>query len=157
MANEAELAEVETVVIGVAHLVAAIVTCHFVHLADVLRLTLVHIREIHEDAPFCYFLIEDRQHLKRGLAIQRIAILGLDHFISFGVVQAREVFIIDILDIDPLDLEVSLELQRVILPPKGEGFLVIGGLQPGDSLKHAALDCAEEEVGIGVVIDFSLP
>lgn len=157
MAHEAELAEVEPVVIGVAHLVAAVVAGHFVHLADVLRLPLVHVGEVNEDAAFCDFLIEDREHLEGGLAVEGIAVLGLDDLVALDVVQPREVFIIDILDIDPLDLEVALELERVVLPPEGEGLLVVGRFEAGDALEHAALDCAEEEVSVGVVIDLSLP
>lgn len=157
MAHQAELAQVEAVVIGIAHLVAAIVAGHFVHLADVLRLPLVHIGEINEDASLCSFLIEDGEHLERGLAIEGIAVLGLDDFVAFDVVESCKVFIIDVLDVDPLDLEVALELERVVLPPEGEGLLVVGGLEAGNALEHAALDCAEEEVGVGVVIDLSLP
>lgn len=66
-------------------------------------------------------------------------------------------FIIDILDVDPLDLEVALELKRVVLPPKGEGLLVVGGLEASHALEHAALDCTEEEVSVCVVIELSLP
>lgn len=157
MAHQAELAEVETVVISVAHLVAAIVAGHFVHLADVLRLPLVHIGEINEDASLCYFLIEDGEHFERGLAVEGIAVLGLDDLVALNVVQPREVFIIDVLDVHPFDLEVALELERMVLPPEGEGLLVVGRLEAGNALEHAALDCAEEEVGVGVVIDLSLP
>lgn len=157
MADEAELAEIKAVVIRVAHLIAAIVARHLVHLTDVLGLTLVHIREVHKYAPLGYFLIEDGHHFKRCLAIKRIAILGLYYLIALDVVQARKMFIIDVLDIDPLDLEVSLELEGMIFPPEWEGFLMIGRFESGYSLKHAAFDCAEEEVGIGVVMDFSLP
>ena len=157
MADEAELAEVEAVVIGVAHLVAAVVAGHLVHLADVLRLPLVHIREVAEDAALGHLLIEDGEHLERGLAVERVAVLGLDDLVALDVVQPREVFIIDVLDVDPLDLEVALELERVVLPPEGEGLLVVGRLQPRHALEHAALHCAEEEVGVRVVIRLSLP
>lgn len=52
MAHQAELAEVESVVIGIAHLVAAVVAGHFVHFADVLGLALVHIGKINKNASF---------------------------------------------------------------------------------------------------------
>lgn len=34
-------------------------------------------------------------------------------------------FVIDVLDVDPLEFEIALELERVVLPPEGEGLLVV--------------------------------
>lgn len=33
--------------------------------------------------------------------------------------------VVDVLDVDPFDLEVSLELERVVLPPEGKGLLMV--------------------------------
>ena len=66
-------------------------------------------------------------------------------------------FVIDVFNVDPLYLEVALEFEGVILPPEGEGLLVVAGFQPGHAFKHTTFDCAEEEVGVGIVVEFALP
>jgi hypothetical protein len=45
----------------------------------------------------------------------------------------------------------------MVLPPEGEGLLVVCGFESGDAFEHAALDCAKEEVGVSVIIEFALP
>jgi hypothetical protein len=45
----------------------------------------------------------------------------------------------------------------VVFPPEWEGFFVVARFESCDTFEHAAFDCAEEKVGICVVIDFSLP
>jgi hypothetical protein len=65
--------------------------------------------------------------------------------------------VINIFDIDPFDLEVPLELKRMIFPPKGKGFLVVAGLESCHAFEHPTFDCAKEEISIGVVINFTLP
>ena len=52
--------------------------------------------------------------------------------------------IVDILYVNPLNLEVALKFQCMVLPPEGESFLVIARFKPGDTFEHSTLDCAEE-------------
>lgn len=66
-------------------------------------------------------------------------------------------FVVDVLDVDPFELEVALEFQRVVFPPERESFFVVARFESCDTFEHAAFDCAEEKVGVCVVIDFSLP
>lgn len=91
------------------------------------------------------------------MTIKSIAILRLNNLISFDIIQSREVLIIDILDVDPLNLEVSFELQCMVLPPKGESFFVICRFESSYTFEHAALHRAKEQVGVRIIINFSLP
>jgi len=91
------------------------------------------------------------------LAFKRVAILRFDHFVALSVVQSRKVLVVDVFDVDPFELEVSFELERVVLPPEGESFFMVARLESSDTFEHTAFDCTEEEVGVCVVIDFALP
>jgi hypothetical protein len=62
---EAELAEVEVVVGFELIIIVAVL----IHLADVLRLPLVQVGKISEDAPLRYLLLENSQHLQGRLRI----------------------------------------------------------------------------------------
>ena len=66
-------------------------------------------------------------------------------------------FVVNILDEDPLNLEIALELEGVVLPPEGECFFVVSRPKPGDALEHPAFDCTEKEIGVGIVAQFPLP
>lgn len=66
-------------------------------------------------------------------------------------------FVIDILDIDPLNLKVTLEFKCVILPPKGKRLFVIARIEPGHTFKHATFDSTKEQVSVGAIINFPLP
>jgi hypothetical protein len=69
--------------------------------------------------------------------VEKIAVFGLDDLLIFHIVESTEMFVVDVLDVDPLNKEKALELKRMIFPPEREGFLVVIGCKPGDSLEHA--------------------
>jgi hypothetical protein len=92
-----------------------------------------------------------------GGTVEGVAVLGLGDFLAVLVVEAGEVLVVDVLDVEPLDLEEAFELERVVLPPEGEGLLVVAGSQPRHSLEHPALHSAEEQVGVDVAVHLPLP
>lgn len=65
--------------------------------------------------------------------------------------------VIDILYVDPFDFEISFELQCMIFPPKRESFFVICRFESCNSFEHSTLYGAKEQIGISIIINFSLP
>lgn len=122
MAQHVKLVELEAIV---AHVELVVVGSDFVNFADVLPLSLVHVCEISKDVPLGLLLTEDTEHLEGGLGVKAVAVLALDDLLALHVGQPCEMLVIDVLDVDPLDLEVPLEFERVVLPPVGESFLVV--------------------------------
>lgn len=57
--------------------------------------------------------------------------------------------VVDILEEQPLDLEVTFELESMILPPERKGLIMVARSQSGHTFKHPALHHTEEQVGIG--------
>jgi len=124
-ADHVHLVEVVVVPVVAHDVVLVVVGGELVHFSDVFSLSFVHVGEIAEDGPLKLFGGYDFEHLAGDCSLHGVAVLALDDFLSLGVVEAGEVFVIDVFDVDPLYLEVALELEGVVLPPEGEGLLVV--------------------------------
>jgi len=111
--------------VGIVGLGVIVVGGEFVHFTYVLRLPFVHVGKIIEDVTFGDFSIENGEHLISGVAIECIAVFGLDCFFSFDVIEIVKMFIVDVFDVDPFEFEISFEFEGVIFPPEGKGLLVI--------------------------------
>lgn len=159
--GEAVLGEIVAVLVIAVLVVAAVLVVVgvvlLVLLADVEGFPFVHVGEVHEDVAFGLLVVVDVKHGASGGAVEGIAVLGLGDFLAVLIVEACEVLVVDVLDVDPLDLEEALELEGVVLPPEGEGLLMEAGLESGHALEHSALDCAEEEVSVDSVLLLPLP
>ena len=60
-------------------------------------------------------------------------------------------FVIDIFDINPLNLEVPFEFQRMVLPPKWKCLLMVTRFQAGNAFKHPTFDRTKEQIGVGIL------
>jgi hypothetical protein len=129
----------------------------FVHFSCVVFFPIVHFVEIVKNVPLDWAFPVNFQHFCCGFKIKVIAVLGLGYFLVFSVVKPIKVLVVDVLDVDPLNEEEALELKWVIFPPEGEGLFVVVGGQSCDTLEHAGLDNAEEEVDLSSVFLVFLP
>ena len=57
--------------------------------------------------------------------VEQIAIFASDYFLSLGIDESVEMFVVDIFDVDPLYFEMSFEFEGVVLPPERKGFFVV--------------------------------
>ena len=89
--------------------VLVIVVVYFMHFTNILGFSLIHKGKIHEDIPLKRFFVKDLEHFLGGLAINDVTIFGYCNILAFLIVESHEVFVVDILDINPLNLEVPLE------------------------------------------------
>lgn len=65
--------------------------------------------------------------------------------------------VVDVLDINPLNQEKTFEFQRVVFPPKGEGFFVISRSESCYSFEHTRFDHAEKQIHFCLVFEVLLP
>ena len=94
--------------------------------------------------PFDLFAIEDIKHFQSSLSIKSITVFTLNDFLSICIVESCKIFIIDIFDIDPLDFEIALKFQGMILPPERESLLMIPWFQTSHSFKHPTFYSTEK-------------
>lgn len=113
--------------------------------------------EAGEDALVFLVVFEDLEDFTSGLLGDVVTVLAFDEVFALLIHQPVEVLVRDVLDVDPLQLEVPLELAMGIFPPKGEGLLVIARNEAGHTLEMAALDSAEEQVGVDLVLHVVTP
>lgn len=117
-----------------------------VHGGDAQLLLLSGVEEVEglEYALALFVVLEDLQNLLGGLFGNVVAVFALYEFLSLLVEDAIKVLVVDVLNVDPLEFEVALELAVLILPPEREGLVVVARNQASDTLKMTTLDSTEE-------------
>jgi hypothetical protein len=111
---------------AIAHIVVlAIVNSRLVQFPDVLHLTLVHVCKIAKNGSLGLFACENFKHFASRMGINSVTVLTLNDLLSLGIVESAEMLVVDVFDIDPFDFEIALEFQRMVLPPEGEGLLMV--------------------------------
>jgi hypothetical protein len=88
---------------------------------------------------FDWLLAIDDQHFLGSLCVNKVTVFGVDKFFLISVEQLFEVIEIDIFNINPLNLEIVLELVIEVAPPVGKGIRDKSRGQSGYSFKHSAL------------------
>lgn len=99
----------------------------------------------------------DVENLLGGLLADVVTVLALHEVLVQLVLEPLKVSIADVLDVDPLDLEVPLELAVLVLPPEGECLLQVAAGQASHPLHMATLHCGEEHVGVYLALNAVLP
>lgn len=113
--------------------------------------------EAGEDALIFLVVLVNLQDFLGRLFGDVVAVLALHEVLAQLVDQPVEVLIGDVLHVDPLDLEVALELAVHVFPPEGEGLLVVAGDEPGHALEMPTLNCTEEQIGVDFVLQGVTP
>lgn len=149
--------EAVVTVVTIKLLLLLLVQNVFIHFSCVIPLSIVHLVKIVKDVSFKWFFLINFEHFVSSFIVKEITVLGLGDLLVFNIVEAIKMFIVDVLDVDPLDDEEPLELHWVVLPPEGERLFVVIRSQPGNSFKHSWLHDTEKQVNFSLVLEVFLP
>lgn len=83
----------------------------FVHFSGVIFFSVIHLFKIIKNVSFEGTSFKDFKHLMCGLGVEEIAVFRLDDLLIFHVIESIEVFVVDVLNVDPFNKEEALELE----------------------------------------------
>lgn len=83
----------------------------FIQFSCIVFFTIIHFFKVVKNVPFKRSFFIDLEHLVGSFIVQNIAVFRFGNLFVLGVVKPIEMFVVDVLDVDPFDEEKPFELE----------------------------------------------